>query len=385
VLALRSLFLSSGAALGIVFPFIALILFERGYDVVGVGLIAGASALVAALAMPVWGHIADVVAGRRRALQLAAVLAAGAFAITLAPPAGVLLSICFVAFWVAATALGPLIDALAVNAVADPRRDYARIRLLASLGFAIAVIVVGFVYGLIGYDVAVVLYAVAAGVVVIGAIFVPDVRRAELRAIGEGSRLGSVGVAVRVAPRLPAALLAIGLIHITIIGSFTFLTVRLDELGGGPESVALANGVAALIEVPAFLLAGRLARRLSPAGLFVAGALPYSLTVLSWTVIETPALIVVSRAINGIGYAFLFTASVLTIAHLLPARLQATGQTLFTMVGFGMAALLADVTGGYLWSIGGAPLVFGLAGAIGLAAAIVGWSVLPRSAQPIRR
>ena len=385
MLDLRALFLSSGAALGFVFPFIALILFERGYDVVGVGLIAGASALVSAIAMPVWGHVADVVTGRRRALQIAALLAAGALAITAFPLAGPVLSACFVAFWVAATALGPLIDALAVNAVADPRRDYARVRLLGSLGFALAAIGVGFVYGQSGYGVAVALYAAAAGVVIIGAVWVPDVRRAELREIAEGSRLGSVGVAFRVAPRLPGTLLAIGLIHITIIGSFTFLTVRLDELGGGPESVALATGVAALIEVPAFLVAGRLARRLSPAGLFVAGALPYSLTVLSWTVIDEPALIVVSRAINGIGYAFLFTASVVTIAYLLPARLQATGQTLFSMVGFGVAALVADVTGGFLWAAGGAALVFGLAGAMGLASVGVGWRVLPRAVQPIRR
>jgi PPP family 3-phenylpropionic acid transporter len=386
VLALRGLFLSTGAALGIVFPFIALILFEHGYDVVGVGLVAGVSALVSVVALPAWGHIADVVTGRRRALQLSTIIAAGALALTLGPIEGLVLSACFVLFWVAANTIGPLIDALAVNAVADPQRDYARVRLLGSLGFAVAAFGVGFLYRETGYTVAVGLYAAAVAVVFVGAIRVPDVRRAELGPIGvTGARFGSVGRAFREAPRLPVVLLAIGLIHITIIGSFTFLTVYLDELGGGPASVAVATGLAALIEVPAFLVAARVARRTSLAAMFAMGALVYSLTVLSWAVIEDPALVVASRAVNGIGYAFFYTASVVTIAQILPPSLQATGQTLFTMIAFGIAALIADIGGGLLWDVGGAGLVFGLAGASGLAAVVVGWRVMPRARQPIRR
>ena len=179
-------------------------------------------------------------------------------------------------------------------------------------------------------------------------------------------------------------LLAVGLIHITIIGSFTFLTVYLDELGGGPAAVSLATGLAAFIEVPAFLVAARVARRTSLAAMFATGALVYSLTVLSWAVIDEPALVVASRAINGIGYAFFYTASVVTIAQILPPSLQATGQTLFTMVAFGVAALIADIGGGLLWDVGGGGLVFGLAGAIGMASVIVGWRVMPRRPQPIR-
>jgi PPP family 3-phenylpropionic acid transporter len=340
---------------------------------------------VSVIALPVWGHVADVEIGRRRALQVSAIVAAGTLAMTLAPVGGLVLSACVVVFWVAANTIAPLIDALTVNAIADPRRDYAAVRLVGSLGFALAAMGVGFLYEQAGYGWAIVLYGAAMAVVVVGAVGVPDVRRAELSgAAGEQGRWGSVGRAFREAPRLPAVLLAVGLIHVTIIGSFTFLTVYLDELGGGPSAVALATGLAALIEVAAFFVASRLARRIGLRVLFVAGALAYSLSVLSWTVIDEPALIVASRAINGIGYACFYTASVVTIAQILPRSLQATGQTLFTMVAFGFAALIANVGGGFLWDVGGAPLVFGLVGAAGLAAVGVGWFVFPRS-QPIRR
>src|SRR3989304_10495819 len=53
---------------------------------------------------------------------------------------------CYAAFAAFESAFAPLSDAIAVNAVHDPRRDYARIRLLASLAFAVATIAAGFLY-----------------------------------------------------------------------------------------------------------------------------------------------------------------------------------------------------------------------------------------------
>jgi PPP family 3-phenylpropionic acid transporter len=398
VAALRILFLASGSALGFVFPFMALILFERGFDVVGVGLIAGVSAAVSTVALPVYGHVADVVIGRRRALQIAAIVGIGAFAITGAPLAGLLLSLCVVVFWVASTSFNPLVDALAVNALRDPQRDYASLKLLSSLGFASGTVGAGLLYQQAGYDLSVVLYAAAALVVIGAAIPAPDVRRTELQPDAAGGerasvapssgRFGSVGLALRTAPRLPGALLAIGLVHLTIITAFTFLTVRLDELGGGPTAVALATGAAAFVEVPAFFLAGRLARRMSLAAMFLVGSAIYSSVVLTWVVMDQPVIIVASRAVTGIGYALFHTASVVTIARLLPRHLQATGQLLFQMVSGGLAALVASAGGGILYAAGGAALVFGLAGAIGLVGAAVGWFVLrPADAanQPVRR
>jgi MFS family permease len=78
VLALRLAVLSIGAALGVFYPFISVILADFGFGPAEIGLIASAGAVGFTLIVPVWGHVADVRLGRTRTLQVSAVGASAA-------------------------------------------------------------------------------------------------------------------------------------------------------------------------------------------------------------------------------------------------------------------------------------------------------------------
>jgi MFS family permease len=402
--ALRALFLSVGGAVGVVYPFIAVILLGRGFDVVGVGVVTALSAVAFTASVPVWGHVADVMLGRPRALQVSAIGGGLALAVTLLPVPPLVVAICFIAFSASESAFAPLSDALAVNGVPDARRDYARIRLMSSLTFAASTIASGFVYDQTGYTPMPILFGLAALVVVASAAFVPDVERADLQALaadggrsaesvtgrrpdvvgtaraahGSRSRLGSTGVAFAMAPKLRLALLSIGLIHVGILAGFTFLAVRLQDLGAEPSAIALSAGVSAFAEIPAFLIMGRLAQRFGIRGVFVGSTLIYVVCFTSWMVIDSPILIIATRIATGFGFAGVGVAAVLTIATLLPDRLQGTGQSLYHTTAFGLAAIVANVGGGIVYGTVGYAAVFGLAAIAGLLAATVGLFALPR-------
>ncbi len=291
----------------------------------------------------------------------------------------------FVVYWVFSSSWQPLSDAIAVNALRGRRGGFERVRLLASLTFAIGAIGAGFLYDRTGYDASYVLLATGAALIVVTAGFVPDVGRADLsahRAPDATStrtwRLGSVGVALRVAPRLGAVLFVVAMLHIGIISGYTFLSLRLVELGGSPSVVALSAGISAFAEIPAMLAAGWIAVRIGLRGLFAIGALLYGVSFLSWAVANSTTVILAGRILTGFAYASVIVATVLTIATLLPAELQATGQALFQTTAFGIAAIVANVVGGLLYSTAGHAAVFGLGAVLAVAAAIGGWLVMPR-------
>ena len=185
--ALRSLLLAVGGAVGVVYPFIAVILLGRGFDVVGVGVVTALSAVAFTASVPIWGHVADVLLGRPRALQVSATGGGLALAVTLLPVPSIVVAACFIVFSAFESAFAPLSDALAVNGVPDARRDSARVRLMSSLSFAVAAIGAGFVYDQTGYAPMPILFGLAALVVVGSAAFVPDVDRADLRAVARTS------------------------------------------------------------------------------------------------------------------------------------------------------------------------------------------------------
>ena len=93
--------------------------------------------------------------------------------------------------------------------------------------------------------------------------------------------------------------------------------------------------------------------------------------------LDTPLAIVATRAITGVAYSGIVVGVVLTIATLLPAELQATGQCLLQTITFGIAAVVANVLGGLLYEGVGHVAVFGIGAILAVGAAVVGWLVFP--------
>lgn len=384
--ALRAVFLLNGAALGVFYPFIAVILADRGVPPEGIGVVTAASSAAFSLAVPAWGHVADVILGRRRALAVSAVGAAVFVLLAGAPVPLVVVTLGFVGFSLFESAWGPLGDALAVNAIVDHGREYGRIRLLSSIGFGVVSALAGFLYDRTGYGPSFVLCALLAVLLALAALRAPDVARADLAAVARGrTRGGSFVVALQIQPRLGPVLLAILLIHVGIIAGFTYLPLRLIELGGGPSDVALNAAVSAFAEIPAMLVAGAIASRIGLRGLVAGGALLYAVCFTSWTVLDSPSLIIATRILTGFAFAGIWVGSVLTMAVLLPPRLQATGQGLYQVTGFGVAAVVANLGGGVLYGAFGSAIVFAVAAIFAVAAGLLAFLVFPRRGERVAR
>ena len=370
------LFLLFGAAQATIAPFVSVMLLGRGLDPATVGLVGSVSALGFTLAVPAWGHLADITLGRVRALQFAAVGAGlTMIAFDLPLPAFVLGGM-VVGYNVFQSAFGPLADALAVNILADRPHEYGRIRLFSSLSYGIVVICVGLVYDRTGFGPVPFVWLAACAVFGGGLLVIREPPR--WRPAMTHQRGGSVRLALQVQPRLPAALLVIGLLFFAILGAFTFLNLRLIQLGGAPSDVAFAGGLSALAEVPAMIWAPRLAARIGLRGLFLLSGLGYCAAILSWAVIDQPGLIIVTRALSGPAFAGIWVACVLTMNVLLPRDLQATGQALYQTTGFGLGAMVGNALGGVVYQELGPPTLFLIAAAVGVLASVVGWLVLPR-------
>src|SRR5512143_363933 len=138
--ALRLLFLGTGAWTAAVAPFVVVILRARGLDTVTIGLLSGLSALAAAVIVPAWGHLADVIVGRAYAFRLGLAAAIGASALLLLPIPLPVFALTMAGFSVLPILFLSLGDALAVDGLPAPERQYGALRALASLSFAVGVI-----------------------------------------------------------------------------------------------------------------------------------------------------------------------------------------------------------------------------------------------------
>ena len=422
---LRSLYLIVGVLIGVLMPFVPVILEQRGFSAPAIGAVTALTAVGYVVALPVWGHLGDVVLGRRRALQ-AATLGSGAVALLFGAPVALPLVACaVVAYYVVGSGAGMLTDALAVHALAANPGRYGRFRLIESGSFAVATLAAGFAYDVVGYGLSYFL-AMASGVLVaLVAVAVQDAPRARLadyrpppgaprhqpgvlergesgpvgedpplrgvveprpRAPGPGAPgrarrwrelAGSIGVAIEVEPRLVGFMAAVVLAHLGVLASFTFLPLRLVELGGAPSVIALSASVSAIFEIPAMLAAARFVSRLGLRGLFALACGLYALAFVSWVVLADPTLIIASRVLTGLAYGSLTVTIVLTVGALLPDQLQGSGQALYGMSAMGVASMIANLGGGLLFGAYGHAPVFLVSAVTSVAAAVVAWRYVP--------
>jgi PPP family 3-phenylpropionic acid transporter len=395
--------------MGSFFPFLVVILAGRGFDPAQIGVATAAGSLAYTTAVPVWGHLGDVTLGRARALQVGAIGAAVAVALFALPVPMLVAAALVVAFNAFQSSMQPLADALALAHVPDRGRDYGRVRLLASLAFAVTSVACGVLYDRVGFWATAPVFGLAAAWLCASVVGLRETARerpgaragvrapaaaapaatvatgpaapaaagAAVRGRPRRGRFGTAGEAMALQPRLPVVLLAIGLIQVGVLASFTYLPLRITDLGGGPELVALAAGVSALAEVPGILLAGVVAARIGLRGLFALGSVVYAACIASWLVIDAPLAIVATRAITGVAFGGIIVASALTIGSLLPPRLQATGQALYQTVAFGVAAVVANLAGGLIYGAVGPAPMFALTAAAAVGAAAVGVLVFP--------
>jgi len=135
------------------------------------------------------------------------------------------------------------------------------------------------------------------------------------------------------------------------MASATYVSVRIADLGGGAAEVGLSNGIAWGAEVPGLIMAGWFVTRFGLRPVLALAAAGYAACVASFIVFGRSGPILFARLLSGVFFGLILVAFVLSIAQLLPGRLQATGQTLFQAAAFGVAAVVANLLGGILYSV----------------------------------
>lgn len=382
-----------GCSTASIAPFVPVILKGRGLAPASIGLALALAALLTTVVVPAWGHVADIVLGRARAFRIGLLIAAGSAAGLLLDLPLVAVVAMVVSFTIYASLFLGLSDALAVVELPAPERQYGALRAHASLSYTIALTAVGFLYSWAGYGAAPLVFLVWAGALFVLVGRVRDRTARSARAATGAApgaapglthseppdRLGSVGRAFAVQPRLWVVLAVFALAFAGMQAGLAFIGIRIVELGGQASDVALSFALSSLTEIPGLVAAGWIGRRLGLRWLFGISLALYGACICSWGILPTAIAINATRLMTGVSFGALTAARVLIVPRLLPERLQATGQVLVMASTSGLGAVLGSVLGGVAYGSIGPSAFFAAAGGVAIAGGIASWFVLSGS------
>jgi MFS transporter, PPP family, 3-phenylpropionic acid transporter len=369
------LFLFFGFVVAAFFPFISLFLDDRGLSKADIGFVLAAMAVARIGANPVWGHLADTRLGRRRTLQIGCVGAAvAALGLFFANGLVVVTAVACV-FAVFQTTTGPNIDAIALTQLGDERMgEYGRVRAWESVSYAIACFLLGLLLEGAGVRWAMPAFALASVGVVLWAGSMERDRPEHVG--GEHGRLGTVGTLFRTVPRFWVFLIALLLLWTGFNAAWNFIALKIEAAGGGPLLVGLGTALGGFVEVPTMRLSPRFQRRFGLRKVFVAGCIVYATGFLLWGLVSSPTVVSALTMFEGVGFALLFTTTVVVIGRMVPPALYSTGQSVAMTAGFGLGPILGAGLGGPVYEWFGPVVLYSAASVLTLCGGVVAWFAL---------
>ncbi len=372
---IQILFVLFGVVVACFFPFFALFLKDRGLDGRQIGLVVSAMAFARVIMNPGLGHLADTRYGRRRMLQVG-VLAGGTMALAVFLFGHGLVAIVVLAavFAGVGSAAGPSIDAIALDHLGDDRMaDYGRIRGWESLSYAVTCLALGALLELFGIRYALVVYAFASLLVLLWTATIEADRPKRTQHDG---RLGAVGAVFREAPRFWMYLAGMTFVWVGFTAAWNFISLKIERGGGGPFLVGVGTALGGAVEVPVMRWSSTLQRTIGIRRTYVLGCLIYATGFLLWGLISNPTIVSMLTVFEGFGFALLFTSGVVIVGRMVPSSLYATGQSIASTVGFGVAPIVGGVLGGYVYETFGPVTMYVMASGLVVLGAALSWITL---------
>ena len=343
-----------------------------------IGLISSVVALVTLFIQPVWGILADRARYKRTLLAVALALSGGTCFLVL-PAAGRFLPLLAVltlhnTFWLPAVPVG---NAISIEYTDAHGHSFGPVRMMGTLGYQLGILVTGFLLAnsLNGLYPATGVMLIAAGGT---ALLLPKVR-------GHQHQREKVSPTAFLKDRdLMLMMTIVFLGHIGHQFNLAFFSKHLGDLGIGNTVVGLITTLSVVLEIPFLLVGDRLMKRLSiwtwlAVGLVI-GAIRFALL----GVLRHPALIVLAQSLSIAHLACFEFFPMVHLGRIASRELQASAQSVFQMISFGVARIVGSLAGGLIAEATGIPAVYGMFGALMLATVLVFFAPMRRRARAER-
>ena len=345
--------------------FLPLFFADRGLSPEAIGRVLGLAALLRVLAGPGWGNVADRIGKRRPVLCAAAIVAAGA-ALAYLPLTSVLgfLAVASVQ-GVAAAALGPRIDSLALALAREQRMEYGPVRSLGSVAYMLASAATGRLLTAAGS--ALVPWLLALGYAIAAALapLLPEaaVPRAAARPLA--------GLRLFLLPPFRLTVAASALIQGAHAAYYGFAPLFWRAQGYSDTLIGLLIAEGIVAEILLFARGRKLVERLGPAGL-TACAATASLVRWSVTAMAPPLPVLAAvQLLHAATFAMQHLSAMLVLSRGIPPERAATAQSLHAALGMGAPTGLMMLLCGWLYTRGGGGLAFLAMAACGGAALLL--------------
>lgn len=348
--------------------FLNIYLQEKGLTGIEIGWLGSIAPLIALIANPFWGAVADRWQVHRLVLAtctFVAGLVTMAFlqVSTFWPLLGLITALSFFR-----TPINPIVDSTVIDMVKHSRSSYGQQRLWGTVGFMLATFGLGQLLTPSNLTLIFWLHGGFLGLACTGLSFLLPIESAKEKVgLLEGLRV------LATQSSYLSFLIAMTLLGMGISAYIGFSGLHILALGGSEQQVGLAWAINALPEIPLMYFGARWFANYSYKRLIIAGFLGFALVWSLAALAPTPTLLIAVLPGMGLCFGFFWVAAVGYASEAAPPGLSATAQALMGAVQSGLGWSIGSVIAGYLWDYTNGHVVFLFAASVLILATVIFW------------
>jgi PPP family 3-phenylpropionic acid transporter len=356
------------AALGALIPYWSVYLKSLDFSVAEIGELIAILMATKIIAPNVWGWIADNTGRRMVIVRMASLFSAIAFTgVFLGSSywwlAGVMTVFSF--FWNASL---PQFEATTMSHLGEDTHRYSSIRLWGSVGFILAVALLGWLLEAQGESILPLVVSLLFFGIWLSSLVVPESAAGHLPLDQEPLRK------VLSRPVVVSLLLVCFLMQASHGPYYAFFSIYLEDYGYSPSHIGQLWALGVVAEIGMFLMMMRLLPRFGPRRLLLVSL---GLTTLRWLLIAgfagSAGVIVFAQTLHAASFGLYHVVAIYLIHSLFTGAHQGRGQALYSSVSFGAGGAVGVLASGYLWTSIGPESMYLFAAVLSLSAFIVAY------------
>lgn len=358
------------ALVGALSPFLGLYLADIGMAAYAIGLVNAVLMGTKIVAPNLWGWLCDRTGKRLRIITLGSFLATVFFAglfFTHALIPILLITFFYSFFW---NAVLSQFDTVTIQYLHGQSHRYSHIRLWGSVGFIVAVALLGVLFDDFSIRYLIPIAWVLLLLIAINCALLKDAPSPPRQASGTHW----MGLFKR--PTVVAFFIAVFLLQFSFGAYYTFFSLYLESYHYSRTAIGLLWALGVLAEVILFLWVHRIMPKMGVAYLLCASLL---LTAIRWFLIafftDLLWVVILAQCIHAFSFGAAHAASIELIRVFFQGKHAGQGNALYSSLTYGIGGALGALGSGLLWDIN-PQLLFMVSGVAVLFAAIVVWRYL---------
>ncbi|MBA6294915.1 MFS transporter [Colwellia sp. MB02u-9] len=365
--------------LGLIVPFLAVFLDDRGFTSLEIGEILAVITATKIVAPSLWAQLADKSGQQLTIVKVGALLSLFCFSLIIWTFSYWPLMFSLAMFSLFITSILPQIEVMTLNSIRKSAKIYARIRLWGSIGFVIVAMLSGELIE--RYSAEAFSYI---GIVILAGLFISTLFNKQPR-IAKKTSLDNVSIKAKVLNRNFLLFFFAGLMLQMSFGPYyVFFALYLKNLAYSGFLIGIFIAIGVVAEIGVFVFAAIFFKSFSLKTLISMSIL---LTAFRWFIVghfaNSDMALAFSQLIHALSFGLYHSASISFIQQHFNANQQSRGQAIYIGGVYGVGGAIGAYVAGLLWQEGiGAVITFDFAA---ITALIGGVLALFLRNKPIKR